>query len=135
MGFSWQGGIPSIGLAIIIGIIGGIACISLGLLIAAFAKSEKHAGMLSPIIAVPMSFIVGSFFPLPKAVIGKFFGRTFQIYDVLPWTHTVNALRSVLTFGSGFGDVAYDIAMMIVLTIILFIIGVACFSRTRLKTE
>jgi ABC-type multidrug transport system permease subunit len=135
MGYHWQGGITTIALAIMIGIIGGISSISLGLLVAAFSKSEKHAENLGVIVAVPMSFIVGAFFPLPRAVIGEFFGRTFQAYDVLPWAHTVNALRSVLTFGSGLGDVVYEIAMMLVLTVILFVLGVICFSKTRLRAE
>jgi ABC-2 type transport system permease protein len=135
MGYHWQGGITTIALAIAIGIIGGISSISLGLLVAAFSKSEKHAENLGMLVAVPMSFIVGAFFPLPRVLIGEFFGRTFQAYDVLPWAHTVNALRSVLTFGSGLGDVVYDIAMMAVLTVILFVLGVICFSKTRLRAE
>jgi len=133
MGFHWQGGNLSIILAVGIGIIGGIASISLGLLVAAFVKSEKHATTLSPIIAVPMSFLVGSFFPLPKAVIGYINGKGFQIYDVLPWTHTVNALRYLLTFGNY--DISYYIVMMVCLTAILFIAGVVCFSKNRLKAE
>jgi len=133
MGFHWQGGNLSIILAVGIGIIGGIASISLGLLVAAFVKSEKHATTLSPIIAVPMSFLVGSFFPLPKAVIGYINGKSFQVYDVFPWAHTVNALRSVLTFGNY--DISYYVVMMSILTAILFIAGVVCFSKNRLKAE
>jgi ABC-2 type transport system permease protein len=135
MGYHWQGGITTIALAIAIGAIGGISSISLGLLVAAFSRSEKHAENLGMLVAVPMSFIVGAFFSLPRAVIGEFFGRTVQVYDVLPWTHTVNALRSVLTCGGGLGDVIYDIAMMAVLTVILFVSGVICFSKTRLRAE
>jgi len=105
------------------------------LLVAAFSKSEKHAENLGMLVAVPMSFLVGAFFTLPRAVIGDFWGKTFQAYDVLPWTHTVNALRSVLTFGCGLGDVVYDIMMMAVLTVILFVLGVICFSKTKLRAE
>jgi len=135
MGYHWQGGITTIALAIAIGIIGGISSISLGLLVAAFSRSEKHAENLGMLVAVPMSFIAGAFFTLPRAVIGDFWGKTFQAYDVLPWAHTANALRSVLTFGGSFGDVVYDITMMIILTVILFVLGVICFSKTRLRAE
>ena len=135
MGYHWQGGITTIALAIAIGVLGGISSISLGLLVAAFSRSEKHAENLGMLVAVPMSFVVGAFFSLPGAVIGEFFGRTVQVYDVLPWTHTVNALRSVLTFGGGLGDVIYSISMMTVLTVILFVLGVICFSKTRLRAE
>ncbi|UCH72418.1 MAG: ABC transporter permease [Thermoplasmatales archaeon] len=135
IGYNWAGGMDSIGLAIMLGIFGGIASVSFGLIIAAFSKTEKHASNLGMLISIPISFIVGAFFPLPRTVIGEFGGRLFEVYDILPWTHTANGLRSVLTFGNGLGDITYDIAMMLFLTIIIFMIGIICFSKLRLKAE
>jgi ABC-type multidrug transport system permease subunit len=58
------------------------------------------------------------------------------VYDVLPWTWAVSALRSVLTYGSGLSaDVVSDLAWLILLTAILFVIGVMTYSRVRLRTE
>ncbi len=87
-------------------------------------------------ITVPMGFLAGAFFPLPKEIIGQFNGRTYQVYDVLPWTHAVAALRSVLTYGTGIeGDVLFEVQALIILTAILFVTGVAAFSRVRLRAE
>jgi len=133
IGFSWTGGLSSILLAIVVAIFGGIASVSLGLLIAAFAKSEKHATNLGTLIAVPTSFIVGAFFPLPKVALGKLFGSTFEVYDFLPWTHAAEALRILLTFGGGIGEVAIDIILLVALTAVLFSLGVFFFSRNRLS--
>ena len=135
IGYHWAGGMDSIGLAVMLGIFAGIASVSFGLIVAAFSKTEKHASNLGMLISIPISFIVGAFFSLPQTVIGEFAGRTFEAYDVLPWTHTANALRSVLTFGNGLGEITYDIGMMLFLTLIVFIIGVFCFSKMRLKAE
>jgi ABC-2 type transport system permease protein len=135
IGYNWAGGIDSIALAVMLGVFGGIASVSFGLIVAAFSKTEKHASNLGMLISIPISFIVGSFFPLPQTVIGELGGRLFEAYDILPWTHTANALRSVLTFGNGLGEIVYDIAMMLFLTLILFVIGVFCFSKLRLKAE
>lgn len=125
MGYHWQGGPIGIGLAILIGSIAGISSVSLGLIIASFSKSEKHASNLGTLIAVPMSFLVGAFFEVPT----KFF--TYA----LPWGQAVSGLRDVLTFGQGFGDVALTMVILTIQTAVLFIIGVVAFAKTQLKAE
>ena len=135
IGFHWQGGINSIILAVIIGIIGGIASISLGMIIAAFAKNPPQAGQLGTLIAVPLTFLVGAFFQLPQLTIGNFMGQQVQVYDFLPWYQVLTALRHVLTYGESLNSVAYNLGIAIILSAILFVIGVILFSRTRLRPE
>lgn len=135
IGFHWQGGINSIIMAVIIGIIGGIASISLGMIIASFAKSPPQAGQLGTLVAVPMTFLVGAFFPLPQVVIGNFMGQQVQIYDILPWHQVLIALRDVLTYGYGWDSIVYPVGSAIILSAILFVVGVYLFSRTRLRPE
>ncbi|MCE7697917.1 MAG: ABC transporter permease, partial [Methanobacterium paludis] len=135
MGFHWQGGITSLILAVIVGVIGGVSSISLGMIIAAFARDAKQASSLGTLIVVPMSFAVGAFFQLPQAVIGTFMGHTIQIYDFIPWTNTLNALRATLTYGGGWNAISFDVMMSLILTVILFVIGVFLFSRTRMRPE
>ncbi|MGZ7116454.1 MAG: ABC transporter permease [Methanobacterium sp.] len=135
IGFHWQGSINSIILAVLIGIIGGIASISLGMIIAAFAKSPPQAGQLGTLIAVPLTFLVGAFFPLPQITIGTFRGQQVQIYDLLPWHQVLVALRDVLTFGYSLDSITYQVGTAIILSAILFVIGVVLFSRTRLRPE
>lgn len=135
IGFHWQGGIYSILLAILVGVIGGIASISLAMIISSFAKETRQAANLGTLITVPMAFLTGAFIPLPQETIGTFLGQPFQIYDILPWYHVINAMRDVLTYGEGWSDISYQVGMSILLTIILFIIGVVIFNRTRLSTE
>ncbi len=134
LGLHWQGSFNSIILAIFIGIIGGVASIALAMIIASFAKNDRQAANLGTLIVVPMSFLTGAFFQLPQEFV-TVLGHTFQIYDILPWTHTLNALRSVLVFGSGLNEVTYQIEISAVLAVILFVIGVFLFSKTRLRAE
>ncbi len=135
LGLHWQGSFNSIILAIFIGVIGGIASIALAMIIASFAKSDRQAANLGTLIVVPTSFLVGAFFQLPQVVIANIMGHTFLIYDLLPWTHTLSALRSVLIFGAGLNSVSYEVGMSAILTLILFVIGVFLFSRARLRAE
>jgi len=134
LGFKWSGGANSLVLGVLIGVIGGIASISLGLLIASFTTNERQAAQLGVLIAVPVSFLTGAFFPLPRETLGTAFGTTFQAYDVLPWTQVADALRQVLIFGSTFSAVAVYVGFAMVLTAILFVLGVVSYSRVRLRS-
>ncbi len=134
-GFHWQGGFNSIILAAIIGVVGGVASISLGMIIASFAKNPPQASQLGTLIAVPVSFLVGAFFQLPQVVIGTFMGQPVQIYSILPWYQIATALRTVLTNGGGWDSIVYNMAAALVLTAILFVLGVYLFSKSRLKSE
>jgi len=134
IGFSWAGGITSLLLAVLVAVIAGIASVSLGLLIAAFADNEQHASNLGTLIAVPLSFIVGAFFPLPKLPIGRLLGSAFEIYDVLPWTHAAEALRTLLIYGGNIGDILLELVFLVGLTVVLFLVGVFFFARERLTS-
>ncbi|MGB9370816.1 MAG: ABC transporter permease [Halobacteriota archaeon] len=136
LGYNYSGGsLSSLELAIVIGVIAGMASIALALLIASFAKNEMQALELGAMITLPLAFLGGAFFPLPPQVI-EFRGMTFSVYDALPWTHAISALRSVLTYGTGLSaDIVVQIVWLIVLTAILFVVAVACYSRVRLRPE
>jgi len=135
IGFHWQGNLSSIILAVIIGIIGGVASIALGMIIASFAKNPPQAGQLGTLVAVPMTFLVGAFIPLPQIVIGNFMGQQVQLYDILPWHQVLIALRDVLTFGYSWNSIIYQVGSAVVLSAILFVIGVYLFSRNRLRPD
>jgi ABC-2 type transport system permease protein len=135
IGFHWQGGLNSLLLAVLVGVIGGIASIALGMIIAAFARNDRQAASLGTLISVPTTFLVGAFFPLPQMTIANFWGQPFQLYDILPWTHVLNALRSTLTYGGGWSDISYQVGWAVLLTIILFTIGLGLFSKNRLRAE
>ena len=127
MGFHWVGGASSLLIAILIGCIAGVACISLGLLVAAFSKSESHATTLGMLVSVPLSFLVGAFFPLPSQA------ETVTVF--LPWRQACTALISVLTYGAQLQDVMPNITAMVLETAVLFTAGVIAFAKMRLKAE
>jgi ABC-2 type transport system permease protein len=136
LGYKHQGNLSSLGLATVIGVIAGMASISLALLIASFVENEMQAMELGAIVTLPIGFMAGAFLPLPRQVLGEFAGRTYVLYDILPWTHATTALRSVLTYGTGLSvDVVFEMMWLIILTAILFVVGVACYSRVRLRPE
>lgn len=127
MGFHWVGGTSSLLIAILIGCIAGVSCISLGLLVAAFSKSEGHAGTLGMLVSVPLSFLIGAFFPLPS--------QAEAVTAFLPWRQAFTALTSVLAYGVQLQDIMPNITAMILETAFLFTLGVIAFAKVRLKAE
>jgi ABC-2 type transport system permease protein len=127
MGFHWVGGTSSLLIAIFIGCVAGVSCISLGLLVAAFSKSEGHAGTLGMLVAVPVSFLIGVYFPLPS--------QADAVTAFLPWRQAFMALLSVLTYGVQLQDIMPNIAAMILETAFLFTGGVIAFGKIRLKAQ
>ena len=63
IGFHWQGGINSIFLAMIVAIIGGVASVALGMIIASFAQNDRQATNLGTISNGTYIFLVRCFFP------------------------------------------------------------------------
>ena len=62
------------------------------LMVAAFSESEDHAGTLGMLVSVPMSFLVGAFFPLPS--------QAEVVTVFLPWRQALMALQLVLSYGA-----------------------------------
>ena len=117
-------------------ILGSLSSISLALIVASLARNEKQASAIATMIAVPLSFLSGAFFPVRDVVILKdFFGHSLGLTDLSPWTHTTKALVGMLTFGKGFSEVQWNVMMQVGLTVLLFAVGVLLFSRRRLTAQ
>jgi len=131
LGYHSKGNLLS---AVGIVVLTSLSSISLALIIAGLAKNEKQASAVSTLIAVPVSFLSGAFFPIGDVIFTKnLFGRPFGVMELLPWTHGAKALTGVLTFGKSAHEVLWYVAWQVALTLLLFVIGVALFSRRRLS--
>lgn len=125
LGFEWQGGVSNLLIAAGIASFAGLASVSLGLIIASFARTEGQAGSLTTLITVPMAFVIGSFMQVSTEAFSQF----------LPWGQAVHCLRAILNADAPVSLIAPNIGWMVVETIVLFIIGVALYSRRRLRAE
>ena len=76
-------------------LVGGAVFISIGFAISGWAKSEEVAAPIANVIALPMMFLSGVFFPreaMPQVLQG--------VTDYLPLTYLADALRSVAIDGA-----------------------------------
>ena len=129
VGFKWEGGIYTLFLACIVGIVTTFSSVAVALIIVALSKNAKQASSISPIIAVPLSFIAGAFIPLPDCVIATINNQQIQIYEILPWNQAITAIRQVLTYGQGLDAIFMNLIIILIMGIILLAISVLLFNR------
>ena len=103
--------------------------VAVALIIVAFSKNAKQASSISPIVAVPLSFIAGAFIPLPDCVIATINNQQIQIYEILPWNQAITAIRQVLTYGQGLDAIFMNLIIILIMGIILLAISVLLFNR------
>jgi len=102
--------------------LGSICMISLSLLIAARVSSEELAGGLLNLISWPMMFLSGVWFSLEGL-----HPWVQKLAQVFPLTHLINASRAIMIDGAGLMDVASDIVVLVLMTLVLLAIGAWSF--------
>jgi ABC-2 type transport system permease protein len=111
---------PNINLMMLLMVIAGGAVFSgLGNIIAGFVKDEDTAANAASAMTFPLMFVSGSFFPVEKM---PWFLQ--WLADVSPLTYLNNGLRSAMITGN-MGDVLVNFAIVGLLGVVLFAIGVA----------
>ncbi|WP_424358350.1 ABC transporter permease [Methanocella sp. MCL-LM] len=112
--------IPNINVVSVLMIVAGAAVFSgLGMILSAFVKDVDAAENAASAITFPLMFVSGSFIP-----VGNMPWFLQFIADVSPLTYLNDGLRSSMITGN-YGDALTNLAIVGVLGIILFGIGVA----------
>jgi ABC-2 type transport system permease protein len=96
-------------LAIAVGLIvlGALTFLSIGYLIASYARTEESANALTSVVQFPLMFLSGIFFPI------NFMPAWLQpIASLLPLTYLGDALRQVMVGGSAYAPLAVDVGVL-----------------------
>jgi ABC-2 type transport system permease protein len=103
-------------------LIGSLAFIALGYVIASFAKSEESANGMTSVVQFPLMFLSGTFFPIdamPDAL--KVVARA------LPLTYLGDGLRQVMVAGTPFAPLWVCFAFLAVWLVVCFGIAARFF--------
>ena len=130
LGFRSNG---SLLLVMAIGFILTLSAVGLGLIVACFARNDGDAANLASGLMVPTIFLSGALFPMPEVALFVIGARTVQLYDVLPAAHAAEAMRRVMIFGQGPGDIAYELVAMTALSAITLALGIGLYHRLRMQ--
>ena len=120
--------------AVLVGALTSIGVIGAGLGVAAFSRNVSQAFVIANFPLGLFMFFSGTVYPLPRVEIFTLGSQSIGLYDVLAPTHAVSALNKVFVLGAGAGEVGYELASLVVLSLIYFMVGVWLFQRRKLST-
>ena len=103
-------------------VLGSLAFIALGYVIASFASTEESANGMTSVVQFPLMFLSGTFFPIesmPDAL------RT--VARALPLTYLGDALRQVMVGGTAFSPLWLCFAFLVVWLVVCFGIAARFF--------
>ena len=107
---------------LVLALLGGGVFVSLGFAVSGWAKSEEVAAPIANVIALPMMFLSGVFFPrdvMPDAL--------NAITSYLPLTYLIDALRDVAIDGEVLWSQGWNILGLAVWLAISFLVAVRLF--------
>jgi ABC-2 type transport system permease protein len=123
-------------------VFGMLMCIALslcavgcGLLTSCIARTPMEAANMGAGVLMPMVFLSGAMFPIPPVPLFTVGSQTIGLWDFLPPTHVVEALRQTLTYGVPWTQCTYQLVATLVLSIAYLVFGMLVFQRVRMKTE
>jgi ABC-2 type transport system permease protein len=104
-------------------VLGAVAFVSLGYLVAAISKTVDAANGITSAVNFPMMFLSGIFFPLAALPI-----FLTPIVRALPLTYLGDALRQVLTGGTPAFSIWLDVAVLVAWTLVCSLVAVRLFK-------
>lgn len=115
--------VGSIVLLIVTMILGALALVSLGLLVASRLRSEEFTGGLLNMATWPMMGLSEVWFPLEGAP-----HFVHQLSSLLPLTHLVQAMRDIMVDGATWVDISHHLLILGAMSLTFLIIGALLFS-------
>jgi ABC-2 type transport system permease protein len=107
---------------LIVLVVGAVALISMGLMIAARVTSEELAGGLLNMVTWPMMMLSGVWFSLEAA------GDTVQkIAKIFPLTHILDSARAVMLDGADLAAIAPQLLALMGMSAVFLVVGAIIF--------
>jgi ABC-2 type transport system permease protein len=118
---------------IVVGILSSLSIIAISLVVAALLRSVFDLMTIGCFPFFILMFFSGGMFPIPPLQLFVVGGRSININDILPTTHSITALGKILNYDSGLGDVVFEIGAIVILSFIYFIAGVWLFTKRHMR--
>ncbi len=119
----------SVFLVALVGSATSFAVVGIGIITSCFIKNMFGLLTLGCFPMFAMMFFSDCFIPMPRIVLLEIAGNTLFLNDFLPTATATRALQKVLVYGSGIGDIAFELVWILVLSSLLFAIGIILFKK------
>jgi ABC-2 type transport system permease protein len=114
----------NLGLAILVVALLAIASMAFGILLSAAARTEAQATQMIPLIVLPVFLLSGIFWPI-EAIPSWLQPAAY----VLPPTHAVDALRSIMIRGWGLAEIWPQVLALLVFIVVFLLLATLSLRR------
>jgi ABC-2 type transport system permease protein len=130
LGFKLHG---SIAFAVLNALILALSAIGQGLLIGCFLENDTQAATIGATAAMLQVFVSGAFFEMPSFSLFRIGEHRFNLFDILPATHSMQLFNLTLSYGAQWPGLSYHFLVMSFLTLIIFIVAGFIFQKRCLQ--
>lgn len=102
-----------------------LAALSFGLLLSTFANSEFQMMQFIPLVIVPQIFFAGL---IPVETMAKWLQN---VAHIMPLYYGGQALQGIMIKSYGFGDIKFDLSILLLFTIVFYILNILGLKRYR----
>ena len=110
------------GYILVLAVLGGALFIAVGYIVSGFAKNEEVGAPLANVIAMPMMFLSGIFFPTDVLP-----GVLEDIVQYLPLTFLADGMREVAIQGASITEIPWEVLGLVVWLAVAFIAATRVF--------
>ena len=122
-------------LFLLVGALSVLAVVAISLVLAGFLRTIFELLTVGTFPFFILMFFSESMMPLPKIVFFHVAGHTFYLNDLLPTSLTVRAFNKILNFRAGLKEVSFELAGILVLTVLYFGLGLWVFQKRHLRSK
>jgi len=130
LGYQSSGSLVAV---MVVGILSSLSIIAMSLVVAALLRSVFDLMTIGCFPFFILMFFSGGMFPIPPLQLFVVGGRSININDILPTTHSISALGKILNYDSGLGDLVFEIGAIVILSFIYFAAGVWLFTKRHMR--
>jgi ABC-2 type transport system permease protein len=116
----------------VVTILSSMAIVGISMIVAASLRTIFDLVTIGTFPFFILMFFSGGMFPLPDVQLFAVGARTINANDVLPTTHSIAAYDRIMNTGAGLGDVGFELAAIVLLSVVFFAIGTWAFTRRHM---
>ena len=114
--------VGNVGLVFIINLLTAMCALTLGILMSNLAKTEFQMIQFIPLVILPQIFLCGMF---------KLTGVWEKIGYIIPLHYTVDALQRVMLNGFGITEIAVDLIVLLLISVLFIILNTVILKKER----
>jgi ABC-2 type transport system permease protein len=117
----------------VIGALSCLAIVGISVVVAAWLRTVFDLMTIGCFPFFVLMFFSGGMMPVPDVGLFSLGERTVNLNEVLPTTHSISALGKIMNLDGGLGDVVYELAAIVVLTVAFYASGTWLFTRHHMR--